>query len=327
MLSVQGCGAGPAAQATPGTAHSVTIAEAQTVYQAYLANSDNAAAHGDAKTGLADISNAQWEIVHGQYTALGSAGTPVPRYQYGTADYYVPALSGYPRWFMVAVPRRSLAAGTTNSGSGAAVTTLMLFDQAKHGAIWTLNGTSTLGAGQALPAIPRDSAGYATALPTNEPNLLVPPNVVAATQAAVVDDGPASPAAAIVGAGPETTGLYSQQSAFASAQNASRLQYSWLMLGATFPAFALRTASGGALVLYGIYLNTTNEHHNVAAGSPIPVPANFVPLLGARTEVGYHAVYANWTYQFAAVDPPATAHNQKLAVIAGTGGPSYGHAW
>jgi hypothetical protein len=76
-----------------------------------------------------------------------------------------------------------------------------------------------------------------------------------------------------------------------------------------------------------MFLNTTNEHPNLKVGRPIPVPANFAPLLAARTQIGYHAVYANWTYQFAAIDPPASAHNQKLAVIAATGGPSYSHAY
>ena len=58
--------------------------------------------------------------------------------------------------------------------------------------------------------------------------------------------------------------------------------------------------------MYGMYLNTSNEHPNLVAGSPIPVPADFTPLLAAPTEVGYHAVFANWAYQFAAIDPPAT---------------------
>ena len=80
-------------------------------------------------------------------------------------------------------------------------------------------------------------------------------------------------------------------------------------------------------MLYGMYLNTTNEHANLVAGSAIPVPPAFTPLLAAPTEVGYHAVYANWTYEFAAIDPPATTHNAKLQVIAAQGGPSYGHAY
>jgi hypothetical protein len=244
----------------------------------------------------------------------------VTRYQYGTPDFIVPALSGYPRWFVVAVPRHPV-------GVAAATTTLMVFDQAKSSSVWTLDGAAALAPGQPLPAIARDSAGYATPLATYDQDLLLRPDVVAATQAAVVDDGPASAATAVVAAGASTTGLYSQQSAYGRGQAAQGLVYSWLMQGAPFPTFALRLTDGSALVVYGIYLNTTNEHHNLVAGSPIPVPAGFSPLFVPPVEVANHVVYANWTYEFAAIDPPATAHNGKLTVIAASSGPSYGHAY
>ncbi len=47
----------------------------------------------------------------------------------------------------------------------------------------------------------------------------------------------------------------------------------------------------------------------------------------APTEVGYHAVFANWAYQFAAIDPPATARDAKLEIIGSQSGPSFGHAY
>jgi hypothetical protein len=320
MLAIQGCDADRAAQAASGTAHVVTVAEAQAIYRTYVATSDAAAQQGDPVTGLSDVANAQWEILHAQYKALASSSVPVTRYQYGTPDFIVPALSGYPRWFVAAVPRHRVGVSTTT-------TTLMVFEQAKSSAVWTLVGATALAQGQQLPAITRDSAGYAIPLATFDQDLLLRPDVVGATQAAVVDDGPASPATTVVAAGASTTGLYSEQSAYGSQQAANGLAYSWLMEGAPFPTFALRLTDGGALVLYGLYLNTTNQHHNLVAGAPIPVPADFTPLLAAPTEVANHAVYANWTYEFAAIDPPATTHNGKLTVIAASGGPSYGHAY
>jgi hypothetical protein len=105
------------------------------------------------------------------------------------------------------------------------------------------------------------------------------------------------------------------------------------MQGAPYRQFQLRTADGGALVLYGMYLNTTIEHPNLVAGSPIPVPPGFGPLLADTSgiadpsEIGYHAVYANGTYEYAAIDPPATVKNAKLQVIGADGGPTYAHAY
>jgi hypothetical protein len=323
LLAVQGC-----APATPAAAdavthanHSVSIGTAEAVYGSYLAASDAAAAAGNQTQGLSIVSAAQWAQVKGQYTALASAGTPVPRYRYGKPVFYVPALTGYPQWFMVAVPRRTETSGRL----GAAVSALMVFDRTEKNLPWTLSGSAVLD--RPLPPIARDRDGYAIDVATTDPSLLLRPDVAGATQAAVVDDGPASPAAVVVGSGPQTTGLYTAQTAQAAAEKSLGLQYQWLLQGAPFPQYQLRLADGGALVLYGMYLNTTTEHPNLVAGSPIRVPAAFSPLLAAPTEIGYHAVYANWTYQFAAIDPAATAHDAKLHVIAAQGGPSYGHAY
>lgn len=328
LIAVQGCSADPAANAVTPARHALSFVQARQVYADYVKASDEAAVQGDETQALNRASAAQWAQLKGQYTALATTGTPVPRYRYGTPVFYVPALAGFPEWFVTAVPRQTVTGGRLS----APVNTLLLFTRLSATdtrtntiAPWTLSGSAVLD--RPLPAIARDSDGYAIDVTTTDPSLLLRPEVVGATQAAVVDQGPASPAAAVVSDGPQTTGLYAVQAALAAVQQAKDLQYEWLLQGAPFPQYELRLADGGALVLYGMYLNTSNEHPNLVAGPPIPVPAAFTPLLDAPTELGYHAVYANWTYQFAAIDPPATAHGAKLQVIAAQGLPSYGHAY
>ena len=321
LLTAQGCApATDADAAADAVTHSVTVAAAHEAYHFYRTTSDAAAAHGDMTQALSVVTSAAWAQAKGQYLAL-AAGTPVPRYRYGTPTFYVPALDGYPQWFMVAVPRSTVTGGR----AGPAVNTLMLFSRAKKSEHWTLGGSAVLD--RPLPAIAHDADGYAAAVSTTDPALLLRPDVVGATQAAVVDDGPASPAAAVIGAGPHTTGLYAAQAARTRAERARGLQYQWLLQGAPYPQVGLRLEDGGALVMYGMYLNTTNEHPNLVAGAPIPVPAELTPLLDGPNEVGYHQVLANWTYQLAAIDPPATARNAKLDVIASQGFPSLGHAY
>ena len=322
LLSVQGCAPAPDADAVTHASHSVTFADARAVYQTYLKVSDTAAATGDPASALTVVTSAQWAQTRSQYTALVTAGTPVPRYRYGTPTFYVPGLSGFPQWFVVAANRTTVTGGKP----GATDSTLMLFAREKKTEDWTLSGTAVLS--RPLPAIARDADGYAVPMSTTDTTLLLRPDVAGATQAAVVDDGPSSPAAPVVAAGPVTTGLYAAQVARASAEEARGLQYQWLLQGAPYPQVGLRLAgSGSALIMYGMYLNTSNEHPNLVAGSPIPVPPEFTPLLAAPTEVGYHAVFANWAYQFAAIDPPATARDGKLDVIASQSGPSFGHAY
>ena len=316
-LALAGCA--PAAGASPGAAHALTIAEARAVYASYLAVSDAAARHGDAALGISVTADAQQDIVRAQYRALATAGTPVPRYSYRDPVFYVPAATPFAQWFLVAASRAPAAGGPS-------ARTLMLFERSAPGDRWRLNGSAVLD--RPLPALARQPDGYAVPLFINDTSLLLSPDVVGATQAAVADEGPGNPAAAVIAAGPDTTGIYAAQSATARRYAASGLYYTWLLQGASFPQYALRTADGGALVLYGMDLNTEIEHNaDGAAGPPIAVPAPFGPLLASPAEVGRHAVAADWSYQYAAVDPPAAAHGAKVQVIASGGGPSYGHAW
>jgi hypothetical protein len=322
LLSIQGCAPAPDADADTPPSHSVTFADARAAYQTYLNVSHVAAATGDVASALTVVTSAQWVQTRSQYNALVSAGTPVPRYRYGTPTFYVPGLSGFPQWFVVTANRTTVTSGKP----GATDSTLMLFAREKPTEDWTLSGTAVLS--RPLPAIARDADGYAVPVSTRDSSLLLRPDVAGATQAAVVDDGPSSPATGVIAAGPLTTGLHAAQAARAAAEQRRGLQYQWLLQGAPFPQVGLRLAgSGGALIMYGMYLNTSNEHPNLVAGSPIGVPAEFKPMLAEPTEIGYHAVLANWAYQFAAIDPPATARNGKLEVIGSQRGPSFGHAY
>jgi hypothetical protein len=319
-LSVTGCAPATPADAAPGAGHVVTVAQAEAVYASYLATSDAAAANGDETTGLSNVADAQWSLVKSRYTTLGSTGTPVIRYRYGKPVFYVPALAGYPEWFMVAAPRAVYSDGH----QGPAVNTVMVFVRSTKAKQWALSGSAVLN--QALPAIARNSDGYAISVSGSDSDLLLRPDVVGPTQAAVVDDGPASPAAAVVGPGPQTTGLYAAQAAHAKAVAAQGLQYQWLLQGASFHQFQLRTADGGALVLYGMALNTVTQHPNLVAGSPIPVPGTLAALFTVPGEVAYKALWTNYTYEYATIDPPPNAPNARLQVIGAEGGPTYAHA-
>jgi len=316
-LALGGCS--PAVSADTTASHALTIAEARAVYASYLAASDAAASHGDAKLGLPVTADAQQAVVRAQYRALASAGTPVPRYSYRDPVFYVPATTPFAQWFVVVASR-------TPDGGGPAARTLLLFERSRPGGRWTLDGSAVLD--RPLPAIAREPDGYAVPLFINDTSLLLPPDLVGATQAAVADEGPGNPAAALIAGGPGTTGIYAAQSAEARRYASGGLYYTWTLGAAPYPEYVLRTAGGGALVLYGMSLNTEIEHNAAgAAGPPIAVPALFRPLLASPHEVGRHGVAADWTYQYAALDPPAAAHGAKVQIIAAGGGLSYAHAW
>jgi hypothetical protein len=317
-----GCSAAPApAKAATSPAPGFTIAAAQAVYSTYVAHSTTAAKRGDAAAVLPLAGDMQWAMLHAEYTALTTTGTPVTQYSYGKPVFYVPALAEFPFWFRVEVPVRT----ETNGELGPAVSTLMVFQRYQATRDWTLNGSAVLN--QPLPAIAHDSDGYAVALTDGDPGLLLQPDLVGATQAAVVDEGPAAPAATVIGTGPNTTGLYTTQNARGNSATAGGLNYQWLMQGASFAQYELQAASGGAVVLYSMYLNTVTEHPGNVSGPAIPLPAGFGPLVTTAAKTGVHGVDANWTYEFAAVDPPQSAHDAKVEIIGGTGVPTYGHRY
>jgi len=320
-LAAGGCSsAAPPANPDSSAYHGLTIAAAQSAYASYVTQSRTAAAQGNKAQSLAIVGDAQWSIVNEQYTALAAASTPVPTYRYGQPVFYVPALTTWSEWFMVAVNRTA----ETGAQAGTTASAILLFEKRGPDLPWTVDGSVVLD--QPLPAIARDKDGYAIALSTADSHLLLPPDVVGASQAAVVDAGSAAASIAVVADGPLTTGWYQAQAAQARSAQARNLKYQWLLQGSDYALFSLQTADGGALVMYGMYLNTQTEHPGLAAGAPIPVPVAFTPLTGP-TQVGVHAVTANWTYEFAAFDPPSAAHGAKLQVIASGGGPTYGRAY
>jgi hypothetical protein len=290
VLAVQGCAprgtpAAPAATGRPA----VTIAAANQVFTAYVTASDTAAATGNETLALSVTAGVQWAQVKAQFLTARQDGARPPGYRYGTPVFYVPRLAAFPEWFAVAVPQRSAQPGTdatTLAGLPVAASgqALLIFERSARSDPWRLAGTARLEPGAPAPAVQRDSAGYATALPTDAAGLLVSPDVVGPLQAAVVDDGPASAAARVVAAGPLTTGVHAAQASQAAAHGDG---YQWQLQGAGFTQFALRTTDGGALVLYPMYLKTS-------AG--------------------------RLTLQFAATDPPAGVHDPLIRVIGFGGG-------
>jgi hypothetical protein len=107
--------------------------------------------------------------------------------------------------------------------------------------------------------------------------------------------------------------------------------YQWYLEGAPYPTFALRTATGGALVLYAMYLNSTvgvpgviNRTSPAKPGLAIAVPADFRPLLPTGESAPRKSLETQQLLSFAAIDPPAGA--AKVTVIAIGGGPNYATA-
>jgi hypothetical protein len=352
------------APGSPGGASSpaLTLADAQAAYRGYLTISDRASATGDRKLALSVVNGVQAALVDTQFGVAQAthAKPPFGRYSYGTPAFYLPesAPPGSPQYFVVSVDRTPVTANGTATGSASAAPggipspdlaagvrlpaqghVLMLFEQAAKGGAWQLASTSQLAAGQSVPQLATDSRGYVLTEPMSAPDTgqLVRPALAGPLQAAVVDDGPASAASRVVASGPLTTGMY--ETARTSARGISAPPgdaYQWMLEGSNYAHLALRTADGGALVLYAMYLNTTVQTPSAVAqaipqvpGPPITIPDYLKPLLPGDQKPARNRLLAEDVLSFAAIDPPAPRPGEaaaKIQVIAIGGGAHYASA-
>ncbi len=137
-----------------------------------------------------------------------------------------------------------------------------------------------------------------------------------------------APATQVVASGPLTTGLYKIAAASVPGIAAPPGDvYQWLLEGSNYARLSLKTADGGSLVLYTMYLNliaTTKsslaQETPVVPGPPITVPASVKPLLPADLRRPTTRLEAQSILSFAAIDPPAADKSAKIRVIAIGGG-------
>jgi hypothetical protein len=362
-LAAAGCasataGTGSTSANTPARAAApVTTAQASQAFDSYVATTAKAIRTDDRTLALSVVTAAQQSLLSAAFKMYGARSAPSPSsdpaaysgtlgltpatYTYGTPTFYLPEPAGYPRFFVADVTRSvkgsKAAAGAVTSVGGAQVPVdgpaLMLFEQAAAAGPWRLAGVSQFPAGMALPRLATDSNGYIPQVRLTSTDLHAEPYAIGPLQAAVVDDGPASAAAKSVADGPLTTTMY--QSARDRAGTGLEVPrgdvYQWDMEGTPYPAFALRTADGGALVLYAMYLNSTvavpsyiNKGDPINPGSPIKIPLEVALLLPIGQPTPRTVVDAQDLFSFAAIDPPAAT--SKIEVIAIGGGLNYAAA-
>jgi hypothetical protein len=320
----------------------VTTAQAREVFGAYVSVAGRAAVTGDTSQALSHVTGVAKVTVAAQLKAAQSGAGELPRYRYAAPVFYLPQPDGYPRWFVASVNRTLVsqpgipgAPGSPNDTAGVPLAVsgrvLMVFQQGSATSPWLLASTSQLPPGASVPPLAANSDGYVATVPLTSGAQLASPQVAGPLQAAVVDDGPASRAATVVAAGNLTTGLYAAAHDSATGLTAPPGDvYFWELEGSHYATYALRTATGGALVLYSMYLDSNVEvpailnKGVVTAGPAITVPGYLDFLLPSGKPAPRLQVETQQLLSFAAVDP--AAGGGKIQVIAMGGGLDYAYA-
>ena len=330
-LAVTGCTSAPGGTGSHGPAgrSAVTPAQARQVWDHYAAVLRTQV----VKAGLPAPALSMETGPRRAYDAASDSSEPAYLANPALA-FYLPEHSGYPHFFVVGVTRKpasgySAGAAAPVSVDGAEVDPfgpeLLLFEQARAGQPWLLASTANLAVGETLPKLATDSAGYVQTVPPSAAALLARPDEVGAFQAAVVDDGPASPATRAVADGQLTTGLYRGALGRADGLQAPPGDiYQWELTGTSYPEFALRTAGGGALVFYTMALDVAiavpgyiAKADPVRPGPPILVPVSVRRLLPAGQAAPLIHLQTEQLLSFAAIDPPPAAGKIRVIAIGG----------
>lgn len=310
-----------AASGGPGV---VTTAQAQSIFSSVTA----AVSSGSKVKALTGTYGVSWHEQTFDFFALKHA----EKFKYENPRFIIPSepASHYPQWFAatasVKAPKDapSSLAGVSRPASGPE---LMTFEKLSPKTPWQLSTAMRLQPGQQLPSVPA-TPGIAPLDDTT--SYLTRPDLVGPLQASVVDDGPKAPAASAVAGGPLTTGIYSYEAGIKPVAGDIR---QWSLVGASYNRFALRLAGGGALVFYSDYLDETvltpselAQDNPVKPGPPIPIPATFRALVPAHESNPDVKLETQYDLDFAAIDPPASAKNAKIQVIAMGGVPAWAAA-
>lgn len=270
--ALAGCssGATPAAAESEKPSGPLTIREAAGAFRTFVAADSVARASGDERLALSLAIDGRAKLTAAAYRKAAFSGVPVPRYHYGKPQLFVPTIAGYPRWFVAMADRWE---------GGKRRTALMAFMKPEQDGRWQLSLSTLLDPGEARPKPVRDSRGFAKALPTTSEGFVAQPRMVGALQSTMVEEGPEGPAGGVIAEGPYTSGLYDQIVAAKKRMKERGLAYDAIFSATSTPMFVLRTAGGGALVLYCYSLETTTLRRKAKGARRVPVPDNVAHLL------------------------------------------------
>lgn len=253
-VSAAAC-ASPHAAETPA----LTKDQAAKVLAHYQSVNNRANADLDAELLGTVETGAQLQMDRAAYRMRRAEKEKYPAFSYTGPAYYVPRLTGFPKWFVVAA--------STGKARHA-----LLFTQDRAGAPWLL--TADPFPARALSGVTVDKQGYATAVDPDDSKLPLAPGKVADAHAALLTKG--TPGMA--------PGPYTTESRAALVKVQSALQRHGVTLASEFVpeggrAFALRASGGGALVWYVL---RQSESYKMAKAGVVGNGGDLTGLLTGR---------------------------------------------
>jgi hypothetical protein len=249
----------------------LTIAEARQAFTAFLPRFNRLPQDYTAAAARSVTTDAELQA---QLFFKGTSGPPITKLT--QENFYIPRLTGYPRWFWVA----------GQQGGSRAAGHLFVMVQSAPSAPWkTAAALYDLDSAAHMvhylaETITRDSSGYGAAVPPGDPALDVSPSAMPATYASYLDQRAPRSVKRLFQPGPNTTGYIS----FDNEASRGAGQYGWRdtdhQTPARLPVYALRLSTGGAVVIFSTYDTTGWEAESSSAAlpaQPSEPEGNYVP--------------------------------------------------
>ena len=298
LLALAACSSAgqPAAHPRANSGGQVTIAEARQAFHRFIPQF--AKLPLDYSTGAARRLTVGAEL-RAQLFFHGQSGPAITRLTH--QGFYVPKLTGYPRWFLAAGQQ----AGSSPAGH------LFVMVQSARSAPWkTAMALYDIGAiagmlHQLASTVTTDAQGYAQAVPLADRTLVVAPSAMPATYARYLDGKATRAVRRLFQHGPNTTGYISLDRQIS--RGASR--YGWQdtdhQAPAPLPVYALRLNTGGAIVIFAtddtISWQATSPSASLPA-QPSGPEADYVPPPFVVQGLGLTSVRAGLRLTVTAVD-------------------------
>ncbi|TDC62546.1 hypothetical protein E1200_25370 [Actinomadura sp. GC306] len=270
---------------------------AEQAFRTYVTDEDVARAAGDERLALTWTSDGQSQLTAAEFREAAYDGDPVRRFVYGDPELYVPKLKddAYPQWFVTSVKRSVLGERKSER------TVLMAFVLRKPSDDWKLTFATEMHRKAKVPDVAIDDDGYAEALSSDDTSLLIRPRDVIGIHATVAAEGEGSVAAKVMKASAVTTGFYKDAKRAKKKAKADDLTLQVVYTATPYPYFGLRTESGGGLIVYSLFRNTSLIAEDPDTPKP-EIPEDAEHLLDGTVEG--NQVNTSATLHFAAYDPP-----------------------
>ncbi|WUI00682.1 hypothetical protein OHR68_02360 [Spirillospora sp. NBC_00431] len=199
-----------------------------------------------------------------------------PKVAYRDTAFYIPRLSGYPRWF---------AAGAVTGKGKRTLRHALLFTQAKAGAPWLLTA-DPYPTGDALSRVALDPDGYATSVaPDEKDGLAVAPGKLPGAHAALLTEGPGAASASVLADGAQTSETYKALKNGEKTLAGRGVTLSSRFSPSRYRVYALRTKDRGAVVWYVLKQNeaySSSQRGRLTVGGDL---LGLAPAKAARTRM------------------------------------------